>query len=285
MEGQKVGGNKMDRLKNKVVVITGAGRGIGRAIAIKAAEEGADIVVSDVKQNIEKIPYKLSSLEQLNKTAKLCEEKGASVLVQVADVCCMSDLEQLVEKVLDRFGRIDVLVNNAGIGAPSGKATHMYTEEEWDILMDVNLSGEWRMIKIVAPIMINQNSGSIINIASTAGLLGYKNFVGYCASKHGVVGLTKAAALDYAKHNIRVNAICPGPVYDDEKLDGNMTKVVADSLGLMLGEQEEVDLESVALNSVMSPRDVANAALWLASEESHHVTGTTITVDAGYSAK
>ena len=120
---------------------------------------------------------------------------------------------------------------------------------------------------------------------STAGLLGYKYFVGYVATKHGVVGLTKSAALDYAENNIRVNAICPGPVFDDEFLDGNMTTVVADSLGLDIGDQEDVDLESVAMNSVVSPFDVANYMIWFGSDESKKVTGSTVTVDAGYSAK
>ncbi|PFZ10493.1 oxidoreductase [Bacillus pseudomycoides] len=275
----------MSRLAKKVLLITGAGRGIGRACALRAAEEGADLVITDIGDSISSVPYKLSSSEQLEMTAQICREQGASVLTQLADVCNAEDISTLVKSALDRFGRIDAIINNAGIGAPAGKATHLYTNEEWDILLNVNLSGPWRLIKEVAPIMIEQKYGSIINIASTAGLLGYRHFAGYVASKHGLVGLTKSAALDYAPQNIRVNAICPGPVFDDELLDGNMTKVVADSLGIELGDQESIDLESVALNTVVSPHDVADAMVWLASDESQRVTGTTITVDAGYSAK
>ncbi|PZD95999.1 oxidoreductase [Paenibacillus sambharensis] len=275
----------MTSLKGKVVLITGAGRGIGRACALRAAEEGADLIITDIGDSINSVPYQLSTHDQLETTAERCKELGSSVLMQLADVCEMNDILALVEAAVNRFGRIDAAVNNAGIGAPAGKATHLYTSEEWEILLNVNLSGPWRLIKAVAPIMIEQQYGSIINVASTAGLLGYKHFAGYVASKHGLVGLTKSAALDYAPQNIRVNAICPGPVYDDERLDGHMTKVVADSLGLRLGDQESIDLESVALNTVVSPLDVADAMVWLASDQSQRVTGTTITVDAGYSAK
>ncbi|MBP1998985.1 NAD(P)-dependent dehydrogenase (short-subunit alcohol dehydrogenase family) [Paenibacillus shirakamiensis] len=275
----------MDRLKNKVVLITGAGRGIGKACAIKAAKEGADIIISDIGSNIDAVPYDLSRTSQLDDTEKICRKLGVNVLKKHADVTKIEEIASLVQDAVHRFGRIDVLINNAGIGAPAGKAAHNYSSEEWDILLNVNLSGPWRVIKFVVPIMIKQQEGSIINIASTAGLLGYKHFAGYVASKHGLVGLTKSAALDYAMDNIRVNAICPGPVYDDEFVDGSMTKVVADSLGIQLGEQEEIDLQSVAMNSVVSPTDVAEAAIWLGSDESKRVTGTNITVDAGYSAK
>lgn len=275
----------MNRLKGKVVLITGAGRGIGRACALTASEEGADLIITDIGQDLASVPYNLASINQLENTTEACRKIGANVLMKVADVCNFDDINELVKEGIDRFGRIDVLVNNAGIGAPAGKATHLYTSEEWEILINVNLSGPWRLIKAVAPVMIKQEYGSIINIASTAGLLGYKHFVGYVASKHGVVGLTKSAALDYATQNIRVNAICPGPVYDDELLDGNMTRVVADSLGIEIGDQEDIDLQSVAMNTVVSPQDVANTMIWLASDESKRVTGTNVTIDAGYSAK
>ncbi|MBE6047947.1 MAG: SDR family oxidoreductase, partial [Clostridium sp.] len=265
--------------------ITGAGRGIGRACAIRAAEEGADLILTDIGQDIKTVPYHLSSTKQLQHTVEVCREKGANVFAKTADICDFNQITTLVDEGIARFGRIDVLVNNAGIGAPAGKLTHQYTCEEWDIYMNINLTGTWRLIKAVVPYMVEANCGSIINIASTAGLLGYKYFVGYVASKHGVVGLTKSAALDYAENNIRVNAICPGPVFDDEDLDGNMTTAVADSLGLEIGDQEDVDLESVAMSSVVSPIDVANTMIWLASDESKKVTGARITVDAGYSVK
>lgn len=275
----------MNRLYGKIVLITGAGRGIGRACAIKASEEGADLILTDIGHSIDGVPYNLANEKQLLETIEICKVNGSNVFFKFADVRSEKDIHELVEVAIDRFGRIDVLVNNAGIGAPAGLPTHLYSSDEWNMMIDINLSGPWRMIKEVAPYMIKENCGSIINIASTAGLLGYKYFVGYVTTKHGVVGLTKSAALDYAENNIRVNAICPGPVFDDEDLDGNMTTVVADSLGLEIGDQEEVDLQSVAMSSVVSPFDVASYMVWLASDESRKVTGSTVTVDAGYSAK
>ena len=275
----------MKKLSGKIVLITGAGRGIGRACAIRVSEEGADLILTDIGHSIDGVPYNLANEKQLKETIEICKANGSSVYFKFADIRNEKDIHELVEGAIDRFGRIDILVNNAGIGAPAGLPTHLYSSDEWNMMIDINLSGPWRMIKEVVPHMIREKYGSIVNIASTAGLLGYKYFVGYVATKHGVVGLTKSAALDYAKINIRVNAICPGPVIDDEELDGNMTTVVAESLGLEIGEQEDIDLQSVAMSSVVSPFDVANYMIWLGSDESKKVTGTTVIVDAGYSAK
>lgn len=275
----------MKRLENKIVLITGAARGIGRACALRAADEGADLILTDIGQNLDDVPYSLASVDQLNKTAELCRSKGAIVLTEPGDVRDFDAVKHVVDSGVRRFGKIDVLVNNAGIGAPAGKMTHLFTEAEWRIVMEVNVFGPFHYIKATAATMIEQESGSIINIASTAGILGYKYFSTYSTSKHAVVGLTRSAALDYARNKIRVNAICPGPVEDDESLDGNMTRVVADSLGLTLSEEEAIDLQSVAMKEVNSPFDVANAMLWLASDESRQVTGTTTVIDAGYSIK
>lgn len=275
----------MERLNGKNVLITGAGRGIGRACAVRAAQEGADLILTDIGHSIDSVPYNLANEKQLINTVEICKVNGANVYFDFVDVRDEDGIHKLVNGAIDRFGRIDVLVNNAGIGAPAGLPTHEYSAEQWNTMIDINLSGTWRMIKEVIPHMIEEDCGSIVNIASTAGLLGYKYFVGYVAAKHGVVGLTKSAALDYAENNIRVNAICPGPVFDDEFLDGNMTTVVADSLGLDIGNQEDIDLESVAMNSVVSPFDVANYMIWFGSDESKKVTGSMVTVDAGYSAK
>ncbi|GHJ41524.1 3-ketoacyl-ACP reductase [Streptomyces sp. TS71-3] len=265
-------------------MITGAARGIGRACAVRAAEEGADVVLIDICGDLPAVPYPLASAEQLENTARLCRKNGASVLVETADVSSRSAVRSAVTAAVDRFGRIDVLINNAGIGAPSGRPAHEFTEEEWRVLLDVNLSGPWRMIAAVAPVMIAQRSGSIVNVASTAGLVGYRHFAGYVASKHGLVGLTRAAALDYAPMNVRVNALCPGPVRDDPAVDGQMAAVVAESLGISTEEQEAVDLASVAMSSLVDPADLAGAAIWLAGDDSRKVTGTVVAVDAGFSA-
>ncbi|CAL9320443.1 SDR family oxidoreductase [Streptomyces sp. SudanB182_2057] len=273
------------RLRDSVVLITGAARGIGRACALRAAAEGADLVLVDVDGDLSDVPYSLGSPAQLEHTADLCRKEGASVLVAPADVRSAEAVEAAVALAADRFGTITGLINNAGIGAPSGKPAHEFTEREWQVMLDVNVSGEWRVLKAVVPLMLRDGGGSIVNVASTAGLVGYRHFAGYVASKHAVVGLTRSAALDYAPHGIRVNALCPGPVRDDPAMDGQMTAVVADALGIGYDEQEAVYLESVPTNVLVDPLDVADAAVWLVSGESRRVTGTVITVDSGFTAR
>lgn len=273
------------RLADKLVLITGAARGIGRACALRAAEEGADLALLDDPGVLPGVPYRLGTAEQLERTAELARKHGVSVLTASVDVRSAARVDAAVAEVADRFGRIDVLVNNAGIGSPSGREAHAVTEEEWQVMLEVNLSGVWRVMRAVVPVMLAQGSGSIINVASTAGLTGYRYFAGYVAAKHGVIGLTKAAALDYAPFGVRVNALCPGPVRDDPEMDGQMTQVVADALGISLDEQEAVDRESVAMNEVVDPLEVADAMLWLAGDGSRKVTGTTVVVDAGFSAR
>ncbi len=273
------------RLPGKTVVVTGAARGIGRACAVRAAEEGADLVLVDVDGEAADVPYRLGNSAQLETTAELCRKNGASVLTRLADVRDLGRLQEVAADTLDRFGQVDALISNAGIGAPAGKAADGFTEAEWQVLLDVNLSGPWRAIKAFAPDMVRRGNGSIVNVASTAGLVGYRHFAGYVASKHGVVGLTKAAALDYAPSGVRVNALCPGPVRDDPEMEGQMTAVVADALGITYAEQEAVYLESVPTNVLVDPADVAGAAVWLAGDDSRRVTGTVITVDSGFAAK
>lgn len=273
------------RLSRKTVLITGAARGLGRACALRFAEEGADLVLLDVAADITDVPYPLGTSDQLEATARLCRERGASVLAARADVRQQKEVDAVVADALDRFGRIDVLVNNAGIAAPSGKASHEITEDEWGVMLDVDLSGAWRMIKAVAPSMARQRSGSIVNISSTAGLVGYRYFAGYVAAKHGLVGLTKAAALDYAALQIRVNALCPGQVREEPTLEGRMLSEVARSLGVAPEDQETAFLESQPMNALVNPEDVSAAALWLASDDARQVTGSVVTVDGGFSTR
>lgn len=273
------------RLSQKTVLITGAARGLGRACALRFAEEGADLALLDVAADIADVPYPLGTADQLEATARLCRERGASVLTARADVRQQKEIDAAVADTLDRFGRIDVLVNNAGIAAPSGKASHEISEDEWRVMLDVDLSGAWRMIKAVAPSMAKQRSGSIVNISSTAGLVGYRYFAGYVAAKHGLIGLTKAAALDYAALQIRVNALCPGQVREEPALEGRMLSEVARSLGVAPEDQETAFLESQPMNALVNPEDVSSAALWLASDDARQVTGSVVTVDGGFSTR
>ncbi|MCW8092490.1 SDR family oxidoreductase [Alteromonas sp. ASW11-130] len=270
------------RLEGKVALITGAARGLGRACAMKFAKEGADLILLDVARNIENVPYDLGSQSQLDYTADRCRELGAVVKSYKADIRDLAALAEVVSDALAKFGRIDVLLNNAGIAAPSGKILHEITEQEWLLMQDIDLNGAWRMMKVVGQFMTEQRAGSIINVASTAGQVGYRNFSGYVAAKHGIIGLTKSACLDYAPLKVRVNALCPGSVRDSEVVEGKMLSEIARSLDVEISEHESVFTQSQPMNELVEPEDIANAALWLASDESVRVTGSVITVDAGF---
>ncbi|MFJ9868214.1 SDR family oxidoreductase [Streptomyces sp. NPDC101165] len=273
------------RLAGKTAVITGAARGVGRTCATVFAEEGADLVLLDIADDIPGVPYPLGSAGQLAHTAELCRKHGVTVLTRQADVRDLDAVEHVVDEAHERLGRIDVLVNNAGIAAPSGRTTHEITEAEWQLMIDIDLSGAWRMTRAVGRIMTEQRAGSIVNVASTAGLVGYRHFAGYVAAKHGVVGLSKAAALDYAPMKVRVNALCPGSVRDDFGAEGRMLSEIARSLDVPVAEHEETFLQSQPMNALVEPEDVAAAALWLASDESRQVTGSVVTVDGGFTAR
>jgi NAD(P)-dependent dehydrogenase (short-subunit alcohol dehydrogenase family) len=273
------------RLDGKTAIITGAARGIGRACAQTFAEHGADLVLVDVAKEVAGVPYPLGTRAQLAHTAALCEKHDSAVLAVEADVRDPAEVGSAVSQAVDRFGGIDVLLNCAGIAAPAGKAVHDIAEPEWALMLDIDLSGAWRMMKAVAPTMIAQRSGSMINVASTAGLVGYRHFAGYVAAKHGLIGLTKAAALDYAPHRIRVNAVCPGSVRDAPEFEGRMLAEIARSLAIGTEGHEETFLQSQPTNSLAEPLDVAQAALWLAGDGSTQVTGSVLTVDGGFTAR
>ncbi|MER7395909.1 mycofactocin-coupled SDR family oxidoreductase [Streptomyces sp. NPDC000151] len=273
------------RLKGRTALITGAARGLGRDCAVRFAEEGADLVLLDIGTDLDGVPYPLGSRAQLEYTGEECERAGAAVVVLTADVRKQQDCGAAVDTALDRFGRLDVLVNNAGIAAPSGKLVEDITEQEWSLMLDVDLSGAWRMMKAALPTMAAQRSGSIVNVSSTAGTVGYRRFAGYVAAKHGLIGLTKAAALDYAPVRVRVNALCPGSVHDEPVREGRMLSEIARSLDVSVAEHEEIFVRDQPMNALIDPSDISNAALWLAGDESRQVTGTVLTVDGGFTAR
>lgn len=272
-------------LEGRTAVITGAARGAGRATALAFAAQGADLVLLDVPAPVPGVPYPLGSESQLAHTADACRRHGADVLTAAVDVRDLAGLTDLRQRAHDRFGPPHVLVNNAGIVAPSGRPVHETEEEDWQLMIDVDLGGAWRAIKVFAPAMVERRSGAIVNIASTAGLVGYRNFAGYVAAKHGLVGLTKAAALDYASYGVRVNAVCPGNIRDERAMDGRMLSEVARALDVPQAGHEQLFVADHPMNALIEPDDVAAAALWLAGDASRHVTGTTLTVDAGYSVR
>ena len=276
------------RLAGKAALVTGAARGIGRACALAFARAGADLLLLDICHDLAGVPYPLGTTSQLEHTAQLCREAGgpaSTVLTVEADVRDQDAVSRAVEVALGRFGRVDVLLNNAGIAAPSGKAVHDIEAEEWNLMLDVDVSGAWRMIRAVGRGMSRQRYGSIINVASTAGLVGYRNFAGYVTAKHALVGLSKAAALDLAPFKVRVNALCPGSVRDDPAVEGRMLSEIARSLDVPVDEHEQTFVTAQPMNALVEPGDVAGAALWLASDESCQVTGSVVSVDGGFTSR
>lgn len=273
------------RLNEKTVVITGAARGIGRAIALACARQGADLVLLDVAHDIDGCPYPLGTTDQLAATAKSCAQEAVTAIVHEVDVRDAEATARAVEDTLDRFGRIDVLVNCAGLATPAGSPVYEIAEEDWRLILDVDLDGAWRMLRLVAPAMVRAGRGSIINISSTAGLVGYRYFAAYTTAKHALVGLTKAAALDLAPHGVRVNAVCPGSVKDDPVLDGRMLGEIARALSLPVAEYERTFVTDQPANRLVRAQDVADACVWLASDESADVTGAAIPIDGGFTAR
>jgi NAD(P)-dependent dehydrogenase (short-subunit alcohol dehydrogenase family) len=273
------------RLAGKRAIITGAARGIGRAIATAFARNGADLILLDIAADLPGCPYPLGTKSQLRATADECRAAGFSVLEHIADVRDHAGLRGAVDAAADRYGGLDVLVNNAGIAAPAGKPVHEITEDEWQLMLDVDLSGSWRAMRAALPVMVAQRSGSIINVCSTAGLVGYRYFSAYVAAKHGLIGLTRAAALDYASLSIRVNGLCPGSVRDDPALEGRMLSEIARCLDVSVADHESTFAESQPAHRLVEAPDVAAAAVWLASDEAQHVTGAVIPVDGGFTAR
>ncbi|MER5679508.1 MULTISPECIES: SDR family oxidoreductase [Streptomyces] len=273
------------RLKGKTVVVTGAARGLGRATAVACAAEGADLMLLDLCADLPDVPYPLGTAGQLAHTAALCRKEGSAVATAECDVRDLRSVEAAISLAEDRFGRIDAVVNNAGIAAPSGKPAHEIGEDEWALMIDVDLSGAWRVIRSVGKAMSARRSGSIVNIASTAGLVGYRHFAGYVAAKHGLIGLTKAAALDYAPTKVRVNAVCPGSVRDGTEVEGRMLAEIARALDVPVSEHEQAFTEAQPMNALIEPEDVAAAVVFLVSDDSRQVTGSVMTVDGGFTAR
>lgn len=241
-------------VKGKIVLITGGAQGIGKEIALRFAEEGANVAICDVNDEI------------LKKTAEEIKEKGSDVLALKADVTSTTEVDDVVTKTLDKYQRIDILINNAGI-TRDGLLARM-SEEDWDLVLSINLKGVFLFTKAVARPMMKQRQGRIINIASIIGLMGNAGQANYAASKGGVIALTKTTAKELAKRNINVNAIAPGFIRSA------MTDKLPDDVK---GEY----LKVIPLARLGEPRDVANVALFLASELAAYVTGQVITVDGG----
>jgi NAD(P)-dependent dehydrogenase (short-subunit alcohol dehydrogenase family) len=265
--------------------ITGAARGVGRATALAFAREGADLLLCDICAPIVECPYPLGTLEQLQESAQRCRALGSRAVTAVVDIREPAQIAEAVARCHSELGEIDVLINNAGLVGPAGMPAHMLDERAWATLVDVDLSGAWRCAKAVLPDMLARGSGVIVNVASTAGLVAFPHFANYVAAKHGLIGLTRALALDYASRSIRVNAVCPTSVLDEPELDSAMLTGVASMLGIDLEDYEALSLPHHPLGALVSADDVAAAIIWLCSTGAERVTGAVIPVDAGFTAR
>jgi SDR family mycofactocin-dependent oxidoreductase len=275
----------MGRLEGKTAVVTGGARGQGRSHAVAFAAEGADVVVCDIDGQIESVPYPLSGAEDLEETARLVRDQGRRSIAMTADVRDPAQVNAVVDAALSEFGRVDILAANAGVWA-SAQLSEM-TDELWRDVMETNLYGVFHAIRAVSRPMIEQASGRIIATGSTAARAGMPNMGPYVASKWGVLGLVKTAALELGQYGITVNAVCPGAV------ESGMT--TTDALyRLFLPEAEQpsrAEAEQIIRTSMhalpvgwMSPEEITNVVVFLASDEARYISGTGIDVCAGQSA-
>lgn len=251
----------MRQLEGKIALVTGASSGIGRATALAFAREGAKIIVADLDEE--------GGQETIDKVKK----GGSEAIFVKTDVSQATEVEALIRKAVKTYGQLNCAVNNAGTASEWG-FLHEASEETWDHVININLKGVWLCMKYEIPQMLKQGGGTIINISSIMGVAGHINKPIYATSKHGVIGLTKSAALQYAKSGIRVNAVCPGwirtPLTESRLNDP---------------ESRERMIATVPLGRVGVPEEVAEAIIWLCSDAASYVTGHTMMVDGGYIAQ
>ena len=251
-------------LDGKTALVTGGGSGIGRATSLAYAQEGARVVVADV------------NVEGGEETVQLIKEAGGEAILVHADVAKPEDTQAMVAQAVEAFGSLDCAFNNAGIsGGTDRRLTADYLEEDWDRVVGINLKGVWLCMKAEIPQMLKQGGGAIVNTASVAGLVGIPGTVAYVAAKHGVTGLTKAAALEYAKSGIRVNAVCPGYI---------QTPMVQGIFVENEGFEERVASRH-PIGRLGEPSEIAAAVIWLSSDAASFVTGHNMPVDGGYVAQ
>jgi NAD(P)-dependent dehydrogenase (short-subunit alcohol dehydrogenase family) len=249
------------RFEGKSVLVTGAGSGIGRATALAFAFEGARLIVCDVNE-----PDGLA-------TVAAVQERGADAEFVRADVSRSGDCAVMVERALRRFGRLDVAFNNAGINLAVAPIAEV-KESDWERILAVNLTGVYLCMKHEIPAMKRGGGGAIVNTASVGGLIGTAGVTAYCATKHGVVGLTKSAALDHIKDGIRINAVCPG---------GTRTAMLAE--WFKNPEVERAALAGTPIGRMADPAEIARTVLFLASEESSFMVGHALVADGGLTAQ
>jgi NAD(P)-dependent dehydrogenase (short-subunit alcohol dehydrogenase family) len=256
---QEMTTNENGNFAGKVAFVTGAASGIGRAAALAFAREGASVVAADVS-------------EQGNQeTVRLIEAQGGRALAVRCDVTRAADVKAALDKTVEAFGRLDFAFNNAGIEPRKPAPTAEYEEEEWNRILDTNLRGVFLCMKHEIPLILKQGGGAIVNTSSGAGIIGIKGSPAYTAAKHGVIGLTRAAALDYAAQNLRVNAVCPG--YIDTPMMGRFTGGTPEGRAKVIAEEP--------VGRMGKPEEIAAAVLWLCSDAAAFMVGHAMVIDGG----
>lgn len=255
----------MSEFKEKTVIVTGGNAGIGKATCIEFARAGANIVVSARRQ------------EEGEKTVAELKELGAKAIFARCDIAKFDDVQQLIATTIKEFGGFHYAVNNAGYGGISKKIAD-YPEDVWDQVININLKGTWYCMKEQIPHLVEAGGGAIVNVSSIGGLVGFPLIGPYTAAKHGIVGLGKTAALEYAKKGIRINTVCPAGT-DTEMLQG-LFKASGDEAKARKGLESSIPMQRLS-----PPKEVANLILWLCSKKSAYITGQAIPIDGGWTAR
>jgi NAD(P)-dependent dehydrogenase (short-subunit alcohol dehydrogenase family) len=250
--------NQNGRFAGKVAFVTGAANGIGRAAALAFARESASVVLADLSE------------KGNQETARLIEEGGGRSLPLTCNVTQTKDVIAALDKTIATFGRLDFALNNAGSEQPISSTADL-TEEEWDRIVAVNLRSVFLCMKHEIPLMLKQGGGAIVNTSSGAGVKGFKGQAAYAAAKHGVIGLTKSAALDYAPQNLRINAVCPGII----------STPMMDRFTGGTAEGRERVISQEPIGRMGQPEEIANAVVWLCSDAASFVVGHAMVIDGG----
>ncbi|WP_428533384.1 glucose 1-dehydrogenase [Rhodopila sp.] len=247
----------------KVALVTGGGNGIGREAALAFAREGARVAVADLEA------------EAAAETVSLINAGGGQAISLSADVTVSAQVQAMLQGAIAGYGRLDCAFNNAGIAGhqvdAAGQLTHEWSEASFDRMIEVNLKGVWLCMKHEISLMLSAGGGAIVNTASIAGLIGLRTSSAYVAAKHGVIGLTKSAAVEYAEDNIRVNAVCPGYI---------VTRMTA----LHRQQRSEAVIARTPMRRFGEPREIAETVVWLCSDRASYVTGAAYEVDGGLTA-